>query len=201
MTNTTTSAVESPGAPRSPGAATPAVQAGPRMSARPLAASRPVSAWRSPWVIGWIGLVLTVLAVNATMVTLAINTNPGLVRADYYEGGRDVERTIVTRLEGGPGWTMNIDTPAGLQAEQPTTIRFFVVDKAGQPVAVEQVDYYAYRPANADQDIAVPMEQEAPGRYAVRLAFPLGGVWDTLVSVRDGDQEYAVAQRISVARP
>ncbi len=162
---------------------------------------QPVSAWRSPWVIGWIGLVVTVLVVNATMVVLAINTNPGLVRADYYEGGREVERTIVTRLEGGPGWTMNIDTPADLLADSPTTIRFFIVDKAGQPVTVEAVNYFAYRPANSAQDIAMAMEQEAPGRYAVRLAFPLAGIWDTLVSARDGDQEYSVAQRISVARP
>jgi nitrogen fixation protein FixH len=146
-------------------------------------------------------LVVTVLAVNATMVVLAINTNPGLVRADYYEGGREVERTIVTRLEGGPGWTMNIDTPADLLADSPTTIRFFIVDKAGQPVTVEAVNFFAYRPANSDQDIAMAMEQEAPGRYAVRLAFPLAGIWDTLVSARDGDQEYSVAQRISVARP
>lgn len=198
MTETNSRAIESLSAR---GPAGVAMQPDQRMSEQADTGSKPVSAWRSPWVIGWIGLVLTVLAVNATMVVLAINTNPGLVRADYYEGGRDVERTIVTRLEHGPGWTMNIDTPADLQAKSPTTIRFFVVDQAGQPVTVEAVNYYAYRPANADRDIAMPMEQEAPGRYAVRLAFPLTGIWDTLVSVRDGDQEYSVAQRVSVARP
>ena len=36
-----------------------------------------VSAWRSPWVIAWIALVITVLGVNLTMVYLAFATNPG----------------------------------------------------------------------------------------------------------------------------
>ena len=45
------------------------------------------SAWRSPWFIGLDWMVAVVLAVNATMITLAFVTNPGLVIDDYYERG------------------------------------------------------------------------------------------------------------------
>jgi len=167
------------------------------------AAVKSGSAWRSPWVIGWLALLGVVLAVNAVMIFLAFATNPGLVRADYYEGGREVERTIASRLEEGPGWTMTIDTPEGVQEDRVTVVRFFVVDKAGQPATPEAVTYYAYRPSDVSLDFALPMVEEAPGRYAVEVRFPLSGIWDTLVAARagEGDGEYSLSQRVSVSRP
>lgn len=159
------------------------------------------SAWRSPWVIGWIALIVVVLAVNAVMIFLAFATSPGLVRADYYEGGREVERTIATRLEEGPGWTMKIDTPRDVQADRSTVVRFVLVDKAGQPATPDAVVYYAYRPSDADLDFSLPMVEEAPGRYAVDVTFPLAGIWDTLVAARAGDGEYSLGQRVSVGQP
>ncbi|MGB5832785.1 MAG: FixH family protein [Thiohalocapsa sp.] len=163
--------------------------------------SKSGSAWRSPWVIGWMVLLLVVLAVNAVMIFLAFATNPGLVRDDYYESGRNVERTIITRQERGPGWTMNIDTPSDVRALEATIVRFVVVDKAGQPVAPDSVAYYAYRPSDAGLDFSLPMVEEAPGRYAARVQFPVGGVWDTLVEARNTNGEYAMSQRVSVAQP
>jgi nitrogen fixation protein FixH len=135
------------------------------------------------------------------MVTLAIATNPGLVVDDYYERGREMERTIASRVAETPGWTMSIDTPADIQAGVPATVRFFVVDRAGQPVSADDVTYRAYRPSDADRDFVLPMVEEAPGRYAVELAFPIGGVWDTLVEARASDSRHVLDQRISVAQP
>ncbi len=159
------------------------------------------SAWRSPWVIGWLALVIVVLVVNAVMIWFAFATNPGLVVDDYYERGRHVERTISSRQADGPGWVMNIDTPDDVQAGVPTVVRVVVVDKAGQPVSPDEVTYYAYRPSDAGQDFSIPMVEEAPGRYAIRTRFPLSGIWDTLVAVRDGGDEHTLGQRISVAQP
>jgi nitrogen fixation protein FixH len=167
----------------------------------PGAHRKPGSAWRSPWVVGWLALIVVVLAVNAVMIFLAFATNPGLVRDDYYEGGRDVERTIASRLEQGPGWTMQIDTPADVQEEKTTVVRFVVVDKVGQPASPDAVTYYAYRPSDVALDFSLPMVEEAPGRYAVEVRFPLAGIWDTLVAARHGDSEYSLSQRVSVARP
>jgi nitrogen fixation protein FixH len=159
------------------------------------------SAWRSPWVLGWIGLIVVVLAVNITMVVLAVTTNPGLIRADYYERGRDVEQTIVSRLASGPDWTTQIDTPADVRADEKTTIRFSLVDSVGQPVSPDEVVYFAYRPSDAARDFSVPMVEDGPGRFEVDLVFPLGGIWDTVVSMRQGGNEHSVSQRISVAQP
>ncbi len=176
-------------------------QPGQSSSADAVGTGRPQSAWKSPWVLGWIGLLVVVLAVNITMVVLAISTNPGLIRADYYERGRDVEQTIITRLASGPNWTTQIDTPAGVRAGEQTTIRFSLVDAVGQPVALDEVVYYAYRPSDATRDFSASMVEGGPGRYEVELTFPLGGIWDTVVSMRQGREDHTVAQRISVAQP
>jgi nitrogen fixation protein FixH len=161
--------------------------------------ARANSAWRSPWVIGWLALVGVVLAVNATMILLAFLTNPGLVIDDYYERGRDVERTIATRLAEAPGWTMSLDTPSDVSEDRATKVRFFVVDQVGQPVRPDKVTYYAYRPSDRSADFSLPMVEEAPGRYVAEVNFPLPGLWDTLVAAETAGQEVAFDQRIGVA--
>lgn len=159
-----------------------------------------ISAFRSPWVIGWIGLILTVLTVNLIMVYLAIATNPGLVNEDYYERGQDYEQTLMSRRARAPDWTMRVDVPSPIAVGEMQSIRFFVVDKAGQPVDPDAVTFFAYRPSDASQDFALSMTREGRGRYLARVAFPLIGVWDTLVAVTTGADEHSVSRRIEVSR-
>ncbi|TVQ84974.1 MAG: nitrogen fixation protein FixH [Chromatiaceae bacterium] len=164
-------------------------------------APAPESAWRNPWVRAWIAMILVVFLVNMTMVALAFITNPGLVVADYYERGQQMEQTIATRLAETPQWTMSLDVPADIQAQAPRMLRFFVVDRAGQPVHLEQATFFAYRPSDAHQDFSRPMREEAPGRYAVEVSFPLPGVWDSLIEAHSDGAGHLFDQRIMVARP
>lgn len=159
------------------------------------------SAWRSPWVIGWVGLVVVVLGVNLTMVVLAVATNPGLVNDNFYERGQDYEKTLMSRLARDPGWTLSADFPSDIKVSEPTWLRVFLVDKAGQPVSPEAVTFFAYRPSDKAMDFSRPMVEEAKGRYAAQVTFPLFGAWDTLVAVEQGGDEYTTGARISVARP
>jgi nitrogen fixation protein FixH len=162
---------------------------------------KPIPAWKSPWVIAWIGLVLAVLGVNGVMVYLAVATNPGLVVEDFYERGQNLERTMLSRNARDPGWLLRADIPQDVNAGEQTPIRFFLVDKAGQPVSPETVELFVYRPSDATRDFSVVMTEEGPGRYVADVSFPLIGVWDTLVAARNGDDEYHVGQRIEVRRP
>ena len=41
------------------------------------------------------------------------------------------------------------------------------------------------------------MQRVGPGEYEAEVSFPLKGVWDILVSVRRGDQEYNAPHRLS----
>lgn len=171
------------------------------MQARSEMGTKPVSAWRSPWVIGWVGLVVAVLGVNLTMVYLAIATNPGLVNDDYYERGQNYEHNLVSRLAKDPGWTMRPDFPRDIQLNKPTTLRVFLVDKAGQPVTPDSVTFYAYRASDKSMDFSVPMTEEGKGQYAAQVSFPLFGFWDGLIAVKQGEDEYTTGDRIIVARP
>lgn len=159
---------------------------------------RPISAWRSPWLLGSIGLIAAVLAVNATMVYFAVTTSPGLVKEDYYERGRDYERTLASRLASAAQWTMRLDVPPDIEAGVPTTLRFFVVDAAGRPGTPERGELYAYRPADARRDFSTPMVAEGRGRYAAQISFPLIGVWDTLVAATVGGEEQLIGERVRV---
>ena len=159
---------------------------------------QPNAALRNPWVIGWIALVVVVLAVNLTMVYLALATNPGLVNADYYERGRNYERTMLTRQALDPGWLIRADIPAAPLVGQAESIRVFFVDRAGQPVDPDAVVFHAYRPSDAARDFALAMRREDRGRYVVEVAFSLIGVWDTLIVARLGEGEFSVGERIRV---
>jgi nitrogen fixation protein FixH len=169
-------------------------------AAAPMPGTEPTSAWRSPWVRGWIALVVVVLVVNITMVTLAFVTSPGLVVEDYYERGRAMEQSIRARAAATPEWMLSSDIPADLRVGQTTRVRFFAVDKVGQPVTPDAVTFFVYRPADAGSDFSLPMVAEAPGRYVAELSFPLPGVWDSLIAVRHGEAEYQLDQRLYVER-
>lgn len=162
---------------------------------------KPTPAWKSPWVIAWVALVIAVLGVNGVMVYLAVVTNPGLVVEDFYERGQNYERTVLSKDARNPGWMLRADIPQEIVAGVPNQIRFFLVDKAGQPVTPESVEFFVYRPSDVTRDFSVVMNEEAPGRYIAEVSFPLIGVWDTLMAARQGDDEYHVGQRISVRRP
>lgn len=164
-------------------------------------AAAPTPAWRSPWVIGWVALVVLVLGVNLTMVYLAIVTNPGLVNEDFYDRGQHYERTMASKLARDPGWTMRLDLPESIRVNQPSRIRVTLMDKAGQPVSPGQVRFFAYRPSDKGRDFSALMEEEAPGRFGLQVSFPLVGLWDGLVAVTEGDEEFTLGERISVAGP
>ena len=57
---------------------------------------------RNPWVIGWFGLVVVFLSVNAVFFVLAVISNPGLVVEDYYEQGRQYEKNAINAGDAQP---------------------------------------------------------------------------------------------------
>jgi nitrogen fixation protein FixH len=158
-------------------------------------------AWKSPWVIGWVLLVVTVLGVNLFMVLLAINTSPGLVNEDFYERGQDYEKTLFSKRANDPGWHMQIDLPKQIVAGNHTPVNFTVRDKAGIAVPADSVTFFAYRPSDAKRDFSLAMDQIDKGLYSTKAQFRLKGFWDVLVSVKKDGEEYNIGERIVVRAP
>jgi nitrogen fixation protein FixH len=157
-------------------------------------------AWRNPWVIGWISLVAIVLLVNITMITLAITTNPGLVSEDYYERGRDFEKTVTTKIaaRNALAWTITTDFPINPIVNRSEKYRFNVVDRNAVPVNGGHVIASVYRPADASADFQVEMNEIFPGVYGGDINFPLKGRWEVTVSLQRGDDVYDFSRRVSV---
>jgi nitrogen fixation protein FixH len=106
---------------------------------------------------------------------------------------------MLSRMASDPGWQMVLNLDPSLEQGKPATVQFSVTDKDGVPIQPDKVGFFAYRPSDAKQDFAQPMEPLGQGRYRAQVVFPLKGVWDLLVSVRQGDEEHHQGRRILVA--
>ncbi|MCU7845563.1 MAG: FixH family protein [Candidatus Thiodiazotropha sp. (ex Monitilora ramsayi)] len=156
------------------------------------------SAWRSPWVIGWVLMVVIFFTMNMIMIYLAQDKNPGLVVEDFYDRGQDYEKNMLKRQARNPGWQMKIELPKKIDVDEPVICRFTVLDKAGNPVEPDSVTFYAYRPSDAKKDFSKPMEKIGPGLYQAEVSFPMLGAWDLLVSAKNGEDEYNTPKRLGV---
>lgn len=155
------------------------------------------SAWRSPWVLGWVGLLVVFVMANAVMIYLAETGKPGLVVDDYYERGQHFERNMLKKRAAHPGWKMRVIGPERTEVGEPATFGFRVNDAEGNPVSPETATFYAYRPSGSEHDFSVPMRLVKPGYFEADVAFPLLGVWDILVAVKHGEYEFTESYRLS----
>ena len=160
--------------------------------------SNPNSAWRSPWVVGMVSLLLAFVAVSGYRIYLAYATDPGLVNSDYYEKGQDYEKTMNARRIRAAQYELSVEVPNRIHVGEPATVRFVGVDVSGVPLKGDSATVFAYRPADKTRDFSVPMEQEGDGRYVAQVSFPLKGAWDLVVSLKQGDEEINAPRRLMV---
>ncbi len=160
--------------------------------------SNPNSAWRSPWVVGIVSMLLAFVAISGYRIYLAYATDPGLVNADYYEQGQNYENSMNARRIKAAEYEMSIEVPNRIRLGEPATIRFTGVDVSGVPLHGDSATAFVYRPADKSQDFSVPMEAEGNGRYVAQVTFPLKGAWDLVVSLKQGDEEVNAPRRIMV---
>ncbi len=139
--------------------------------------------YKSPWVIGWLLLVATVLGVNMYMIMQSMNDFPGLVVDDFYERGQDYEENIHKKLDNNNLWKTSFDYQQ-IHPNQPADIRFVITDQHGNTANIEKITMYLYRPANAKKDFSMPMKAtEKNNTWHTSVTFDSKGKWDMLVSV------------------
>ena len=92
------------------------------------------SAWRNPWVIAWVSILIGFFIISGTRIYFALTTSPGLVVDDYYERGQDYEENILKRRARDPGWKMKVLAPKYVDIAKPTLFGFSVTDKEGNPI-------------------------------------------------------------------
>jgi nitrogen fixation protein FixH len=152
--------------------------------------------YKSPWVIGWLLLIITVISVNVFMIIKAIEINPGLVVDDFYERGQHYEENISKKLENNLKWKTHYSIDE-ITMGKATQILFSITDQQDQFKIVDKITLFAYRPADARQDFSKEMtlisKQDGMQYYTASMTFNSKGTWDLLAgAVVDGtDVNYA----------
>ncbi len=157
------------------------------------------SAWRSPWVLSFIAMMIVLVAANGYLIYLANNDNPGLVVDDYYERGQHYEKNMLTKMAKAPDWTSDIHLPIPVVENKAARLRFSIRAGQGELIVPDQVVLFGYRPSDAKADFSIEMTMLRQGVYEAVVAFPLRGVWDLIVNVTQGDLEHNSSQRVHVA--
>lgn len=154
-------------------------------------------AFRNPWVLGWIGMVVLVFSVNIFFITKAFTDNPGLVSKHYYDAGRDLENRIHSREaeRKALGWNLALET-GEIHFRQPAAFHLDAKDKDGKALTGAQVTAHAYRQADAAADFSVPMAETKAGQYTADVTFPLKGRWDLVVAVKQGEHVIEVSRKV-----
>lgn len=142
--------------------------------------------WYIPWIlVAGFGVVL---AVNVTMIWIAMSTWTGISTNRAYDKGITYNRNLdAAQRQAALGWQADIEIAqaAGLAG----TISVRLVDAGNQPL--ERVDVRAdfERPTHQGYDFALTLERTGPGSYAAPFTAPLAGLWDVrVIATRDGDR-------------
>lgn len=156
--------------------------------------------WWYPWIFV-LGMLL-VIAVNAVMITLALDTFPGLATKDAYRQGIAYNQTIAAAdAQAARGWQLNVAVQPAVDHASAGTPRTAAVtatftDRDGQPIGGLQVEAYLVRPTIEGNDVTAELDELGSGRYAATVTVPLAGQWDVRIHARRGDDTYQATHRI-----
>jgi len=155
-------------------------------------------AWRNPWFLGWMGLLVFVLIVNFSMVYLAITNNSRLLTKDFYEKGKAYSdnrlKLEATRL----AWQGTLEQPDPIKLNQANYFHYTLINKVKETAEPERVIFYAYRPSDGSFDFQRPMKKIKKGQYELSIQFPLKGIWDVMISAQQGEKEHNTALTLIV---
>ena len=145
---------------------------------------------RNPWAMAIAGIMVTFVTVNMIFIVVAFVTSPGLVVENYYEAGRAYEKNALKMLaatQNTRNWETKLDMADDVFVGSENVIRFTAVDARGLPVLDAKADLVAYRPSDANEDIIFPMKEIAPGLFEAVIVFPLKGIWDVNIKVKQNN--------------
>ncbi len=158
------------------------------------------SAWQNPWVWLLVGIMGTALLVNATLITIAFLSPPGLVVEDYYEKGKSYLYNQAQSKENAArlGWDLELDLPRAPQLNLDESYLVRAVDSRGKAIEGGVAEFAAFRPVQNGHDFVLPMREVGAGYYAANVNFSLPGNWDLIVTVQQGEDQLDIAKRIYV---
>lgn len=158
-------------------------------------------AFRNPWALGMIGLILLVLGVNGTFIWYSMHNRSSLVDHEYSTKDRKSDTAELKEIEAhrALAWKTTIKQPDAIVMNSPASYEISVVDRNGVPVS-GAMEVEAYRAADASKDFTTAFKEVSPGNYQGNITFPLKGFWELRIRVKRGEDVFGVdTKRFPVA--
>lgn len=152
------------------------------------------SGLRNPWVLGMLGLIAVVLAVNITFIWFTMKEGRSeLVERDYKTKDRKSNDMLLRELreQQALSWQTEIKKPQSIVAGAPAAYEIGIVDRDGKPVS-GMLEVEAYRASDASKDFTTAFKEVAAGRYQGYITFPLKGYWELHIHVQRGEDRFGV---------
>ena len=152
---------------------------------------RPPGSW-IPWL--FVGFFLLVIAVNGTMIWIALGSWTGLATNQAYDRGLTYNRNLEAAARAAAlGWQPSL--AATLDGET-GTVELILNGADGAPVTGAEVTVRFERPTSEGLDFAVPLAGTAPGVYRGGFVLPAEGAWNLHATIRRGEDLYVHDQRV-----
>lgn len=143
-----------------------------------------------PWL--FVAGFALVVAVNATMIWLAVGSFSGLYTAKPRDRGLHYNAVVeAQRSRDALGW--HVDTVWHAAANRLEVAAF---DAAGRPLAGARIVVELVRPVAKQPPVAVAMEAIDIGRFAGRVELPARGNWDVDIVIDHRGERYALTRRM-----
>jgi nitrogen fixation protein FixH len=154
---------------------------------------------RSLWIPAiFVGGMLVVIAVNATLIYFATHTFSGLDTDKYYQEGVQYNTAIKEGAESAAlGWRAQIEIQSTGESRR---LHVWMVDKAGLPISGLRIEAHVVRPVSTafDQVLALSPSVTEPGVYVADLKLPAAGVWDVRLSATKRNSTWQTSDRLFV---
>lgn len=153
--------------------------------------------WWYPWI--FVAGMLLVVAVNAVLITLAVDTFPGLDTQDAYRKGLAYNRTLSeARDDEKRGWRADVRFAPRESAAEVGDLLVSLAGADGLPLRGLAVTAALIRPTRGGVDQHVVLEERGEGLYGAAVTLPLAGQWDAHLWARRGDDTWQTTRRIQV---
>lgn len=148
------------------------------------------SPWRFfPWAI--CGAIGVVVAVNAAMITTAVNSFPGKLARNGFDLSNQYNAVIAAQERNEAlGW--QVDASWGNAG-----ITVTLNDRNGNALDGASISAGLRRPIGPPHDQVLSLQPTGPGTYAAATPDHLAGQWDLMLVARRGEDRFTATKRLT----
>lgn len=133
-----------------------------------------------------------IISVNATIMTVALRTMPGVETRSAYEDSQHFNEEIARQHErDARGW--NAAATLARQGEG-AALDVTLADRLGQPLSGFTATARLRHPATSARDHSVALSERQPGRYEARFDRIEAGAWILELKARRGEEVVFVSR-------